>query len=907
MPFSAKSAMPYGRDPVAGHWAFDEAADGGSTMFAAAPGYLLTEGLAEAVQRRGRRILWVRVGREDGDPGVLLGTLIAAMRHLDPEAGAATLELMRRQPGPLSGWPYLFRHLGQELGRVLAGNGTLVLEDVHHLNQERPTLALVGQHLLPSVAGAAATCILTSSDELPAGTMAQPATRRSSDHLRLGPAAVREALERVAPGIGSESVRRAGRLCLGQAALVAALCATAAALGPGTAEQAIGQAGSPDRLLELLASAWLMTMDASGWRALGLAVRVEYCNAALSAAALAGAEPPSGPWLQPLAGGWSRVRPAWKASLAAALTSRAPADGGAVRRVADFLLAHGVPERAVPLYLDLGDTDGGARAIAERADELLDLGQWETLGAWLDRLPDEVTDADPRLLYGRGEIAAARGQADLAERQFALAAARFTARNDPEGACRSMLAESNVCVSRGDPAQARARALAASALADAATITRYQVRACWQLGVLAAADGQPDDAIVYFDRAAGLVQRHGDPRVAAFMTETGRLARNLQELRRQREALHQTYSSLRATEQAARKQLLAHAALPRGELQAFVGVHGWSATPPVLKLATPEPDPAAPALPAEPGWRHRIRHVLRPQRSTALPQRPAEPGESPPPAPPEVPVPPAAPAASLDDPGTTGADALTVHMLGNLRVTVGEVPVAAWPSRRGRALLLYLLVHRHPWPSREALMEEFWPGAAPDAARNSLNVAVHGLRRALRTATDANLVRFEEGHYRLDPDVRLWLDVEEFERHVDCGREHEKTGEMTAATAEYELAASLYQGDFLAEDPYEEWPVLTRERLRLAYLDTMDRLSHLYFTRAQYAACATLCQRILERDPCREDAHRRLMRCYSRQGQTHLALRQFRACTDSLRDELGVEPAPTTALLHERIRRREQV
>ena len=408
MPFSAKSAMPYGRDPVAGHWAFDEAADGGSTMFAAAPGYLLTEGLAEAVQRRGRRILWVRVGREDGDPGVLLGTLIAAMRHLDPEAGAATLELMRRQPGPLSGWPCLFRHLGQELALLLAGNGTLVLEDVHHLTRERPTLALVGQHLLPSLADTA-TCILTSSDELPAGTVTQPATRRSSDHLRLGPVAVREALERVAPGIGSESVRRAIKLCLGQAALVAALCATAAALGPGTAEQAIGQASSPDRLLELIAGAWLMTMDASGWRAHGLAVQVEYCNAALSAAALAGAEPPSGPWLQPLADGWSRVRPAWRASLAAALTSRAPADGGAVRRVADYLLAHGVPERAVPLYLDHGDTDGGARAIAERADELLDLGQWETLGAWLGchQLEDgrggrPAVDADERLQLAAG-------------------------------------------------------------------------------------------------------------------------------------------------------------------------------------------------------------------------------------------------------------------------------------------------------------------------------------------------------------------------------------------------------------------------------------------------------------------------------------------------------------------------
>jgi DNA-binding SARP family transcriptional activator len=174
-----------------------------------------------------------------------------------------------------------------------------------------------------------------------------------------------------------------------------------------------------------------------------------------------------------------------------------------------------------------------------------------------------------------------------------------------------------------------------------------------------------------------------------------------------------------------------------------------------------------------------------------------------------------------------------VHLLGNRRVTVDDVPVTAWPSRRGRALLLYLLVHRDPWPSREALMEEFWPGAAPAAARNSLNVAVHGLRR---TAADAHLVRFEDGHYRLDPDVRLWLDVEEFERHVEGGRELEKAGEATAAAAEYELAASLYQGDFLAEDPYEEWPVLTRERLRLAYLDTLDRLSHLYFTQEQYAA-----------------------------------------------------------------------
>jgi DNA-binding SARP family transcriptional activator len=168
------------------------------------------------------------------------------------------------------------------------------------------------------------------------------------------------------------------------------------------------------------------------------------------------------------------------------------------------------------------------------------------------------------------------------------------------------------------------------------------------------------------------------------------------------------------------------------------------------------------------------------------------------------------------------------------------------------------------------------------------------------------VVIFEGSEYCLNPDLHLWLDVDEFDRHVKTGRLLGAAGKTAAATAEYELAIGLYQGDFLADDPYEEWPVLMREHLRVAYLDTLDRLSHIYFGREQYAACSTLCQLILDRDNCREDAHCLLMRCYSRQDQHHLALRQYQACVEALRTELDVAPAPITTQLYERIRRREQ-
>jgi DNA-binding SARP family transcriptional activator len=253
------------------------------------------------------------------------------------------------------------------------------------------------------------------------------------------------------------------------------------------------------------------------------------------------------------------------------------------------------------------------------------------------------------------------------------------------------------------------------------------------------------------------------------------------------------------------------------------------------------------------------------------------------------------------------APTLAVHLLGRFRVSLDGVAVDDWPSGRGRSLFKYLLVHRDLWPQREALMEVFWPEAPPAAARNSLNVAVHGLRRALRAAADVPVVVLRDGAYRLAEDLTLWVDVDEFERDLAAGRRLEHAGEPVAAVAEYERAMELYAGDFLADDPYEEWPVLPREHLRLTYLDLLDRLSRLHFDQGRFAASAAVCRRIIERDNCREDAHRRLIRCYSRQGQTHLALRQYLACVATLRAELDIDPAPATVRLQEAIRRHQPV
>ena len=110
-----------------------------------------------------------------------------------------------------------------------------------------------------------------------------------------------------------------------------------------------------------------------------------------------------------------------------------------------------------------------------------------------------------------------------------------------------------------------------------------------------------------------------------------------------------------------------------------------------------------------------------------------------------------------------GAPALEVRCLGPTRLRAGGVEIA--PPRRSRLVLQYLVAHRRRPVPRDVLIETFWPGSAPAAARNSLNVAVTLLRRAFRpTHGDCPVVVFRDEAYLLDPGLEVRVDREELVR-----------------------------------------------------------------------------------------------------------------------------------------------
>jgi DNA-binding SARP family transcriptional activator len=262
----------------------------------------------------------------------------------------------------------------------------------------------------------------------------------------------------------------------------------------------------------------------------------------------------------------------------------------------------------------------------------------------------------------------------------------------------------------------------------------------------------------------------------------------------------------------------------------------------------------------------------------------------------------ASPPAPAVEPTAPRRGVVEARLLGTFELRVDGRGVSKWPGQRGTSVLRYLLSKGRHTCSRDELLEAFWPGVVPGAARNRLQVAVSGLRRALREVTNLHVIEYAEGGYRINPELRVDVDVERFEKTLSTAHRVERSGDLDGALVAYREAMELYRGDFASDAPYEQWTLLPRESLRITYIDALDRVSRIQLSVGRLDDCIATGHRMLDVDPCREDAHRLLMHCYASQGRVYQAVRQYEFCCRMLKGTLEVEPASETTRLYRVIR-----
>ncbi len=245
---------------------------------------------------------------------------------------------------------------------------------------------------------------------------------------------------------------------------------------------------------------------------------------------------------------------------------------------------------------------------------------------------------------------------------------------------------------------------------------------------------------------------------------------------------------------------------------------------------------------------------------------------------------------------------LAALMLGPFRLYQDGQPVDAWHGSRGQRIVKYLLAHHlHPVP-RERLIEMLWPEVDPEVGRRNLHQAVYSLRRTLHDRQpELQHVVFENECYRLNPEVGVWCDTDEFEVHVDKGRRLGRDERAAEAAAAYSAAELLYRGEFLEDTPCEEWALAEREYLCARHAEAMHHLAALNLALGRVDEAIACARRLLVRQPADEVAHQLIIRGHLAAGRRGDAVCQYRYCVDALDRAYGFPPSSDTATLCEQL------
>ncbi len=230
---------------------------------------------------------------------------------------------------------------------------------------------------------------------------------------------------------------------------------------------------------------------------------------------------------------------------------------------------------------------------------------------------------------------------------------------------------------------------------------------------------------------------------------------------------------------------------------------------------------------------------------------------------------------------TATVEPLEIHLLGRVELSIRSREIRL-PARGAQALIAVLAL-KPRIRTRETVAAEIWPDGNGSGTSASLRQALWLVRSSFAAASipldrylwiDQEVIGFQ-------PCAPIDLDVTRFE------------AALRGPASRPEEAIALYRGD-LAECLGLECFAVERERLSDAFEDALALVAERRLAADEPYDARDAAERLLARDPLREEAHATLLKVYGRIGSRAQVLRQYRRLSRLLKGELGVEPLPET-------------
>jgi predicted ATPase/DNA-binding SARP family transcriptional activator len=224
------------------------------------------------------------------------------------------------------------------------------------------------------------------------------------------------------------------------------------------------------------------------------------------------------------------------------------------------------------------------------------------------------------------------------------------------------------------------------------------------------------------------------------------------------------------------------------------------------------------------------------------------------------------------------------RILGPLQTLVDGRPVEIGEPKQ-RAVLAVLLSERGAVVSRDRLIDAVWDSDPPASAQKSLQVYVHGLRRAL----GRDRIETKGAGYRVEL-ADAELDLQRFERLVEEGRSALGAGDAETAAERLDGALSSSTGPPLADLPEHARAAAGADRLEEMRLAALELRNEAELACGRHEALVGDLAALVREHPYRERLREQQILALYRSGRQKEALEAYREVRESFVEELGLEP-----------------
>jgi DNA-binding SARP family transcriptional activator len=231
------------------------------------------------------------------------------------------------------------------------------------------------------------------------------------------------------------------------------------------------------------------------------------------------------------------------------------------------------------------------------------------------------------------------------------------------------------------------------------------------------------------------------------------------------------------------------------------------------------------------------------------------------------------------------------RLLGSFDVLV-DGRSAQLGGAKQRALLAILAIHANEVLPSERLIDELWPGCAPESAVNTLQGYVSRLRKALdpdgSNGAEPIIVFRSRGYVLTVPPEQI--DSRRFERLVAEAETRAASGDAKGAAGSLREALGLWRGAALSDFTYEEFAQAEIARLEELRLKAVEERIDADLSCGRHGALVPELEALVAEHPLRERFRAQLMLALYRCGRQGEALAVYRETRKTLGDELGIEP-----------------